>query len=153
MKQNKKGLKNRILKSLIGIGRKCKILAYPITFFVIAFLAVYHAVRKLFVESEYRKVRTGLLGVLCAAVVIGAVVVLPTLANETGEEPSTEGGHSHIITGSHRVEVDLGDAAGNGRTGCDRRAGDAGTDRTNQTGRKGRRGRAGGEADGRSERR
>ncbi len=90
MKQNKKGLKNRILKSLIGIGRKCKILAYPITFFVIAFLAVYHAVRKLFVESEYRKVRTGLLGVLCAAVVIGAVVVLPTLANETGEEPSTE---------------------------------------------------------------
>ena len=54
MKQNKKGLKNRILKSLIGIGRKCKILAYPITFFVIAFLAVYHAVRKL--RSEERRV-------------------------------------------------------------------------------------------------
>lgn len=90
MKRNKKGLKTRMLQSLIGIGRKCRVLAYPITFLVIAFLAVYHTVRKLFVESEYRKLRTGVLGVLCVAVIVGAVVVLPTLASETEDEPGTE---------------------------------------------------------------
>lgn len=90
MKRNKKEVKKHIVKCLFGIGRKCKLLAYPITFLVIVFLAIYHTIRKIFVEAQYRKLRTGILGAMCAAVIVGAVVVLPTLASETEGEPSTE---------------------------------------------------------------
>lgn len=90
MKENKKGFKNRFISSLMKLGRKCKLLAYPITFIVIAFLAVYHFVRRIFSEAQYRKLRAGLLGTMCVAVILGAVIVLPSLASETDEEPTTE---------------------------------------------------------------
>lgn len=51
---------------------------------------IYPMIKKLLGGTAYHKLRTGLLGVLCAAVIIGAVVVLPILASETEEEPTTE---------------------------------------------------------------
>lgn len=89
MKKNK-SLRKRVIQFLFSIGRKCKPLAYPITFLVIVFLAIYHTIRKIFVEEQYRRMRKGVLAALCTTVIIGAVVVLPTLASETDEEPTTE---------------------------------------------------------------
>ena len=51
---------------------------------------IYQAIKKISGEAASHRLRTGLLGALCAAVLVGAVVVLPILASETGEEPTTE---------------------------------------------------------------
>lgn len=88
--KNNNSLKKRIIQFLFNIGKKCRLLAYPITFFVVVFLAIYHTVRKILVEKQYHTVRRVLLAFLCVAVIISAVVVLPTWASETGEEPTTE---------------------------------------------------------------
>lgn len=90
MKRDKRGLKNRILHMMMGLGKKFRILSYPINFLVIIYLTIYHTIRKIFVEQQYRRIRTGVLTALCAVILIGAAVVLPTLANETNEEPTTE---------------------------------------------------------------
>lgn len=90
MKKNERGLKKRIARFFLRIGNKCKILSYPITFLMVAVLAVYHTIRKIFIETQYRKLRLGVLTTLCVAVVIGAVVVLPTLASEMEEALMTE---------------------------------------------------------------
>lgn len=83
-------MKDRILQLLIKIGRKCRPLAYPITFIVVVFLTVYHALRKVFVETRYHKLRNGLIGGLAMLVLVGTILVLPSFADETGEEPLVE---------------------------------------------------------------
>ena len=100
MKKNERGLKKRIARFFLRIGNKCKILSYPITFLMVAVLAVYHTIRKIFIETQYRKLRLGVLTTLCVAVVIGAVVVLPTLASEMEEALMTE-----VVTEEETTEI------------------------------------------------
>ena len=77
-------MKKRILDFLIKIGKKCKPLTYPVMIVVIAFLTIYHAIRNLFTkENKWKSLVTG---AICLVAVVGAVLVLPSLADEmTGE--------------------------------------------------------------------
>ena len=81
-------MKKRILDFLIKIGKKCKPLTYPVMLVVIAFLTIYHAIRNLFTkENKWKSLVTG---AICLAAVVGAVLVLPSLADEMTGESQTE---------------------------------------------------------------
>ena len=81
-------MKKRILDFLIKIGKKCKPLTYPVMIVVIAFLTIYHAIRNLFTnENKWKSLVTG---AICLAAVVGAVLVLPSLADEMTGESQTE---------------------------------------------------------------
>lgn len=81
-------MKKRILNFLIKIGKKCKPLTYPIMIVVVAFLTVYHAIRNLFSkENKWKSLAT--CGI-CLVAVVGAVLVLPSLADEITGEGQTE---------------------------------------------------------------
>lgn len=83
-------MKDRILQFMIKMGRKCRPLAYPITLLVIVFLTVYHALRKVLIDREYHRLRNGLAAGLVMLVLVGTMLVLPSFADETGEEPLVE---------------------------------------------------------------
>ena len=81
-------MKKRILEFLIKIGKKCKPLTYPVMIVVIAFLTIYHAIRNLFIkENKWKSLVTG---AICLVAVVGAVLVLPSLADEMTGESQTE---------------------------------------------------------------
>ena len=81
-------MKKRILDFLIKIGKKCKPLTYPVMIVVIAFLTIYHAIRNLFIkENKWKSLVTG---AICLVAVVGAVLVLPSLADEMTGESQTE---------------------------------------------------------------
>jgi len=81
-------MKKRILDFLIKIGKKCKPLTYPVMIVVIAFLTIYHAIRNLFTkENKWKSLVTG---AICLVAVVGAVLVLPSLADEMTGESQTE---------------------------------------------------------------
>ena len=78
-------MKKKILDFLIKIGKKCKPLTYPVMIVVIAFLTIYHAIRNLFIKKE-NKWKSLVTGAICLVAVVGAVLVLPSLADEmTGQ--------------------------------------------------------------------
>ena len=55
---------------------------------VIAFLTIYHAIRNLFIkENKWKSLVTG---AICLVAVVGAVLVLPSLADEMTGESQTE---------------------------------------------------------------
>ncbi len=81
-------MKKRILDFLIKIGRKCKVLTYPVMIVVVAFLTIYHTVKNIFsVKNKWKFLVT--CGI-CLAVVVGGVLVLPALADEMIGEGQTE---------------------------------------------------------------
>ena len=82
-------MKKRILEFLIKIGKKCKPLTYPVMIVVIAFLTIYHAIRNLFIKKE-NKWKSLVTGAICLVAVVGAVLVLPSLADEMTGESQTE---------------------------------------------------------------
>ncbi len=68
--------------------KKCKPLTYPVMIVVIAFLTIYHAIRNLFTkENKWKALVTG---AICLVAVLGAVLVLPSLADEMTGESQTE---------------------------------------------------------------
>lgn len=82
-------MKKKILDFLIKIGKKCKPLTYPVMIVVIAFLTIYHAIRNLFIKKE-NKWKSLVTGAICLVAVVGAVLVLPSLADEMTGESQTE---------------------------------------------------------------
>lgn len=78
----KRSLKDRILKFMIRLGKKSRILAYPITFLVVVFLGIYHAARKLIFDVQYHKLRTRILTGALAVFAVFFLTVLPSLADE-----------------------------------------------------------------------
>ena len=67
-------MKKRILDFLIKIGRKCKVLTYPVMIVVVAFLTIYHTIKNIFsVKNKWKFLVT--CGI-CLAVVVGGVLVL-----------------------------------------------------------------------------
>lgn len=83
----KKTIKEKVLYRLKRIAAKCKPLTYPAVVVMVVFLSIYHAIKALFSEEKYHKVRNRVVGGLTMAVLVMALVVWPSLAEENFENP------------------------------------------------------------------
>lgn len=83
----KRTLKDKVLARLKRIVARCKPLTYPVVVVMVVFLSIYHAIKALFSEEKYHKVRNRAIGGSVMAVLVLALVVWPSLAEESLENP------------------------------------------------------------------
>nr|MBP3598437.1 hypothetical protein [Eubacterium sp.] len=78
-------MKEKLIKFLSKIGKKHKKLVVPIMALMVVFLTIYHAIRKFFFDVRYHKARMRTLTALTSLAVVFALIVLPSLAEQGGE--------------------------------------------------------------------
>ncbi len=78
-------MKERIIRFLSRVGKKHKKLVVPIMAIMVVFLTVYHAIRKFLFDVKYHKIRMRALTALTSLAVVFTLIVLPSLAEQGGE--------------------------------------------------------------------
>ncbi len=79
-------MKEKMIQFLSRIGRKHKKMVVPIMALMVVFLTVYHAIRKFFFDVRYHKARMRTLTALASLAVVFTLIVLPSLAEQSGED-------------------------------------------------------------------
>ena len=85
-----KGMKEKMRKILVKLGRKCRPLAYPVFFVMVFFVSVYHTCRRVFLNMGRQKFYRMVCGSAAAAALVLALFVWPTMAEEQSGEPVIE---------------------------------------------------------------
>ena len=75
-----KGMKEKMRKILVKLGRKCRPLAYPVFFVMVFFVSVYHTCRRVFLNMGRQKFYRMVCGSAAAAALVLALFVWPTMA-------------------------------------------------------------------------
>ena len=86
----KKTLKDRVLHGLKCVTRKCRILTRPAMFVMVLFLSVYHTIRAVLAGLSSRQARRLVCGGAVVSVLVLALIVWPSMADEIAEGDGIE---------------------------------------------------------------
>ncbi|MCH5266291.1 MAG: hypothetical protein J1F02_10360 [Lachnospiraceae bacterium] len=83
-------MKEKMMRALGKLGKKCRPLAYPVLVIMVFFVSVYHTCRKVLLNMGRQRLRTRILSGALAAALVLTLVVWPSMAEEQSGEPVME---------------------------------------------------------------